>query len=265
MSTSVRGGSAPRRPTEARADDGERRRLLRRLQADARQALADIAGVGVESRRLLTVEAKRPLTPAELVRARALREEHIRLWYWLAHLRAEVGRLRWPRERHAFSGTASSGRDAGPLAGETATAQGAEEVHVDDAKLVLLIDDDRDLAPIVQEVLEEAGWRVSVQDGTAAETIRQAIDRLEPDCILLDGSGRGDYGQSWLDAAAIHERARPIPVIMFTADKPASDEATAGESDRSQAAGFAAVLPKPFDLDALVATVAGVLRRDGPV
>ena len=47
---------------------------------------------------------------------------------------------------------------------------------------------------------------------------------------------------------------------MFTADKPAADEATAGESARSQAAAFAAVLPKPFDIDVLVATVAGVLR-----
>ena len=134
---------------------------------------------------------------------------------------------------------------------------------MDEAKRVLLIDDDRDLAPIVREVLEEAGWRVSVLDDTAAETVRQAVDRLEPDCVLLDGSARGDYGQSWLDAAAIHERARPIPVIMFTVDKPAADEAAAGKSVRSQAAAFAAVLPKPFALDALVATVASVLRRGG--
>ena len=112
--------------TADRPHDAERQRLLRRLRADVRQALADIAVVGVAARRLMAAEAQRPLVPAELERARALREENIRLWYWLAHLRAEVGALRRPPERHAFSGTALSRRSAGPLTGETATAQGTE-------------------------------------------------------------------------------------------------------------------------------------------
>ena len=122
-------------------------------------------------------------------------------------------------------------------------------------KHVLLIDDDEDLAPLLREVLTEEGWRVSVVADTAAESVRAAVDRLEPDCILLDGSGQGSYGQSWLEAAAIHERSRPIPVIMFSVDARATDEAQEGTSARSVRAGFAAVLPKPFDLENLVAVV----------
>jgi hypothetical protein len=51
-------------------------------------------------------------------------------------------------------------------------------------------------------------------------------------------------------------RARPVPVVMFTADAGAADEARAGESARGRAAGFAAVLPRPFALDELLGAVA---------
>ena len=130
-------------------------------------------------------------------------------------------------------------------------------------KRVLVIDDDLDVAEIARQVLEEEGWWVDVLTDVVTETIREAVDRFEPDCILLDGAGRGDYGQSWLDAAKLHARARPIPVIMFSASRHATDEAQAGVSARSVGAAFAAVLPKPFDLDVLAATVAAALGRDG--
>jgi CheY-like chemotaxis protein len=43
---------------------------------------------------------------------------------------------------------------------------------------------------------------------------------------------------------------------MFTVDSGATREAQTGASARSRAAGFAAVLPKPFDLDELLGAVA---------
>lgn len=128
---------------------------------------------------------------------------------------------------------------------------------------VLLIDDDLDLVPLVQDILEEEGWRVSVLPDTAAESVRDAVNRLEPDCILLDGAGQGDFGASWLDAAAISRRARPIPVIMFSVDARATGEAQEGTSARSVRADFAAVLPKPFELEALLTTVAAALGGSG--
>ena len=114
----------------------------------------------------------------------------------------------------------------------------------------------------VAGILVDQGWRVSVLPDTAMETVRAAVDRLEPDCILLDGAGQGDFGESWLAAAAISQRARPIPVIMFSVDARATHEAQEGTSARTRRAGFAAVLPKPFELEALLATVAGAVGRD---
>lgn len=53
-------------------------------------------------------------------------------------------------------------------------------------------------------------------------------------------------------------------VVMFTADTASTAEARAGESARSRAASFFAVLDKPFDLDELLATVARAVGRAVP-
>jgi CheY-like chemotaxis protein len=130
-----------------------------------------------------------------------------------------------------------------------------------EGKRVLVSGDDRAVAGIVREILEAEGWRVAVLTDTATEPVRAAVDRLEPDGIRLAGAGRGDDGPSRLAAAALHARARPIPVIMFTAAQRAADAAPAGVAARRVGAAFAAVLPKPF---ALVATVAAVVGGAGP-
>ena len=87
---------------------------------------------------------------------------------------------------------------------------------------------------------------------------------MEPDCLLLDSRGPTDYGASWRDAAWAHARARAVPVVMFTASAAAVREAEAGESARSRAAGLFAVVAKPFDLDALLAAVAGAVGSAAP-
>jgi hypothetical protein len=61
-----------------------------------------------------------------------------------------------------------------------------------EGKWVPVIGDDRAVAGLVREILEEEGWRVAVLTDTTTEPVRAAVDRLEPDCILLDGAGRGD-------------------------------------------------------------------------
>jgi CheY-like chemotaxis protein len=121
---------------------------------------------------------------------------------------------------------------------------------------VLLVEDDAAIAELVRSVLADEGFAVSVLPGVRSDALRAAINRLEPDCILLDGeSSMAGYGTSWTDAAWARRRGRPIPVVMFTAFGEAGREAEEGESQRSRAAHFAAVLHKPFDLDELVATV----------
>jgi CheY-like chemotaxis protein len=121
---------------------------------------------------------------------------------------------------------------------------------------VLIVDDEPGLAHLVSTILIDEGYQVSVLSDTRPEMIRAAVGRLEPDCILLDSAGRAAYGGSWVEAAWLHDRARPVPTIMFTAHAQAEQEAREGESPRSRAAAFTAILPKPFDLDDLLETVA---------
>jgi CheY-like chemotaxis protein len=122
---------------------------------------------------------------------------------------------------------------------------------------VLVVDDDRDIGRLVEAVLSDAGYGVAVLDQLDAETVLAAVGWLEPDCVLLDSSGAAaDYGASWALAERLAARERPVPVVMFTAHAAALREATANESGRSQAAHFAGVLSKPFDLDDLEAMVA---------
>src|SRR5687767_8460824 len=90
---------------------------------------------------------------------------------------------------------------------------------------VLVVEDEPVIGALVKQMLEEAGWVVVVVSPMSPELLHIAVDHLEPACVLLDGAGHGDYGQSWLDAAWLHARARPVPVLMFSADGAAVGEA----------------------------------------
>ncbi|HEU5325170.1 MAG TPA: hypothetical protein VFV59_04730, partial [Candidatus Limnocylindria bacterium] len=78
------------------------------------------------------------------------------------------------------------------------------------------------------------------------------------------GSSQTEYGSSWADAAYLAARDRSIPTIMFSAHAADVREAREAESDRAQAADFAAVLAKPFGLDELLAAVATACHRSQP-
>ena len=129
---------------------------------------------------------------------------------------------------------------------------------------VLVVDDDCDIAEIVRLILIDEGFRVSVLPSGNPDVIRVAVNRLEPDCVLLDGEAVGRYGQSWIEAAWLTGRSRRIPVIMFTAGQRTVDEAQAGTSDRAVAADFAGIIRKPFDLDELVEAVNLAIGRSVP-
>ena len=120
---------------------------------------------------------------------------------------------------------------------------------------VLLIDDDADVADVVLAILTDEGYTVSVLLDTSHDSILAAVGMQEPDCILLDGSHSVEYGSSWAEAASLAARERSVPTIMFSAHVIDVREARDEESDRARAAEFAAVLPKPFSLDELLAAV----------
>lgn len=121
---------------------------------------------------------------------------------------------------------------------------------------VLVVDNDENIAELVAAILDDEGYAVTTLTQTDHDAIAEAVGRLEPDCILLDGAGSGpEFGGSWAEAAYYSNRARPVPTIMFTAHADAVHEARELGSKRAQAADFAAVVAKPFGLDELLAAV----------
>ena len=79
---------------------------------------------------------------------------------------------------------------------------------------VLVVQDDAPLADLLHALLTSEGYQVAVLHRPSEDALKVAVGRLEPDCLLLDGQGGGNFGRSWLDAAWAHERRRPVPVVM---------------------------------------------------
>ena len=129
---------------------------------------------------------------------------------------------------------------------------------------ILVVEDDLVLAELVRVVLSDEGYAVSVLNVLDPDAVRVAVNQLEPDCVLLDSSVGTDYGSSWDTAAWVHARGRPVPVVMFSAHTADTLEASEGTSDRARTAQFAAVIAKPFDLDALIETVAQAAGQAAP-
>ncbi|HEU5317127.1 MAG TPA: response regulator [Chloroflexota bacterium] len=124
---------------------------------------------------------------------------------------------------------------------------------------VLVIEDDTAIGAVVETILEGEGFPVTVVQECSPVEVERWIGHELPACVLLDGGGSDGFGESWHTAALLRAHSPPIPVVMFSADQAATVEARAGRSARSREAGFAAVLDKPFDLDALIDAVTGIV------
>jgi DNA-binding response OmpR family regulator len=125
---------------------------------------------------------------------------------------------------------------------------------------VLIVDQDQAVSGLVTEFLASEGFSVSELVDREPFSIEQEVARLEPDVVLLAGRDGMGYGPAWTEAAWLHERDRPIAVIMFTAYSSDLDEAQRRESERSRRAAFQGFVAKPFDLEELFDTVDEVLR-----
>lgn len=78
-------------------------------------------------------------------------------------------------------------------------------------KSVLVVDDDRDIAELVQTILIDEGFKVSCLYEPSRNDVKAAIDRIEPDCVLLDGGAPAADGPSWDIATWLDSRSRPFP------------------------------------------------------
>lgn len=121
---------------------------------------------------------------------------------------------------------------------------------------VLLVDNDHDVTSLVEAILTDEGYQVTALNETDHASIAAAVGRIEPDCILLDSAGAPAFGGSWGEAAYLSRRNRAVPAVMFTSHAEAVTEARRQATERAREAGFAAIVPKPFALDELLAAVA---------
>jgi len=125
-------------------------------------------------------------------------------------------------------------------------------IHAAHAQQVLVIDDDSDIRAVVQIMLEDAGYRVTVAPhGAAALAMLRQGARL-PDLILLDLRMPVMDGHTFRHIQQADPQWRTIPVVVLSANTDV--HATAHDL------GIAAVLPKPFTLAALLATVQRTVR-----
>jgi CheY-like chemotaxis protein len=126
-------------------------------------------------------------------------------------------------------------------------------VPVDRRRLVLAIDDDPDTIVLLQENLTDAGYHV-VGAADAAEGLEKAR-ALRPAVIILDIVMPDTDGWQVLHQLKTDLKTRDIPVVVLTV----VDQAKLGLG-----LGAADYIVKPFERDALVATLGQVTAPGGP-
>src|SRR5919108_678512 len=117
---------------------------------------------------------------------------------------------------------------------------------------VLVVDDDPSIRDTVTEILEFEGYPVATASNGQDALGRVAHER--PSLVLLDM--RMPVMDGWGFARALRERGVRLPIVVMTAAQDARRWA-----DEIGAAGY---LPKPFDLEHLLAVVARLRTRPAP-
>ena len=115
---------------------------------------------------------------------------------------------------------------------------------------ILVVDDEPLIAMALEAALEDAGYRVA----TAANG-RQGLERLaeapRPDLVLLDMMMPVMSGPAMLAAMAADPGLDGIPVVVLSS--------LPEEAVRARAQGVAAILRKPYTVDAVLGAIARVL------
>ena len=119
-----------------------------------------------------------------------------------------------------------------------------------DKPYILIVDDDPNIAHLVQLYLEKEGFNVKV--ALRGDDAMTEFRRLPPDLMLLDVMLPGMDGTQVLRSI---RRTSSIPVIMLTAKDEVFDKVLGLEM------GADDYITKPFDAKELVARVKAVLRR----
>jgi DNA-binding response OmpR family regulator len=121
-----------------------------------------------------------------------------------------------------------------------------------DAKYILVVDDDPDILEALRFMLEEEGFRVqTTEKGEYAESLRDDNGGL-PDLIILDVLLSGKDGRTICKKLKSQDDTRHVPIVMISAHP---------DAERSvKEVGADAFVAKPFSIDNLLDTVAGLLQ-----
>jgi DNA-binding response OmpR family regulator len=125
---------------------------------------------------------------------------------------------------------------------------------VSPARLVLLVDDDKDLLTALSSGLRQRGYEVAVAlDAVAAMSI--AV-RLKPHVVVLDVGLPGGEGSVIMKRMHALPQLAGVPVIMISGRDPRQYR------DEALGAGASAYLSKPIDVDDLIIAIRVALGDD---
>lgn len=130
-------------------------------------------------------------------------------------------------------------------------------------KRVVVLDNDRDVAEVIQTILIDEGFDVSCLYGPDDETVQLAIKELAPDCVILDGGGPR-AADPWAIARLLSVHKPVIPTVLLTGSASNREEAMLGESARARSSSVTATVSKPFDIDRLVGAVRNAMGATAP-
>ncbi|HET9370736.1 MAG TPA: response regulator transcription factor [Vicinamibacterales bacterium] len=118
---------------------------------------------------------------------------------------------------------------------------------------VLVVEDNRDIAQLIQHVLERAGHVVELL--SAGNEVIRRVQTQPPDLVILDLMLPGLDGLLVCQALRNDEQTAGLPIIMLTARGEEADRV------RGLELGADDYVTKPFSPKELVARVGAILRR----
>lgn len=119
---------------------------------------------------------------------------------------------------------------------------------------ILIVEDQPDVAELIDVVLKSEGFNVAVaRDG--AQGLMLARD-WNPDLILMDIMLPGVDGGTLISRLRRETETSRIPIVAMSASSTLRDRSAELEAD--------ALLSKPFDVDAMLVQVHFLLDRDRP-
>ncbi|MBV9355842.1 MAG: response regulator [Chloroflexi bacterium] len=126
-------------------------------------------------------------------------------------------------------------------------------------KRIAVVNDDTAFLDLMYDLLEDLeGYEVLIC--RESDQVPDFIKRAQPDLVILDiVMGREEAGWSVLNLLTLDPATRPIPVLVCSA----AVQSLRDHADVLRSMGIETI-PKPFDLDALLAAIERTLARHTP-